>query len=101
MVSMLRNFTADVTITQTLLILMLDTKESIFRGFTPVEWESRVWNEGSGGSDNRRKADDSQRSFGFTLKNPNNMSARRFALKAEKETAGNLLGFHRVYVLWL
>jgi hypothetical protein len=42
--------------------------------FTPVKWESRwlKW-----------KADDSQKSFRFTLKNPNNIPARRFALKTK------------------
>jgi hypothetical protein len=31
------------------------------------------------------KADDSQKSFVFTLKNPHNIPARRFALKAEEK----------------
>jgi hypothetical protein len=43
--------------------------------FTPVEWEL---NSGC-------KADDSLRSFLFTLKNPRNIPARRFALKAEEK----------------
>jgi hypothetical protein len=45
--------------------------------------ESRVWNWL--GEDNTLKADESQRSFGFTLKNPHNISARKFALKDEKK----------------
>jgi hypothetical protein len=53
-------------------------------GFTPVEWESRVWNGKWGDDNNCWKADDSQRSFLFTLKNPHNIPARRFALKAEE-----------------
>jgi hypothetical protein len=57
------------------LILIFDTTGNIFGGFTPVEWES---NSGE-------KADDSQNSFVFTLKNPHNIPARRFALKAEKK----------------
>jgi hypothetical protein len=59
------------------LTVILDTNGNIFGGFTPVEWESRAsyWN----------KADDSQKSFLFTLKNPHNIPARRFALNAEKK----------------
>jgi hypothetical protein len=44
------------------------------RGFTPVEWESRVWN---------RKGDDSLQSFLVTLQNPHGVPPRKFALKAE------------------
>jgi hypothetical protein len=65
--------------------VILDTNGNIFGGFTPVEWESRVWNEKGGNEDNRFKADDSQKSFLFTLKNPHNIPARRFALKAERK----------------
>jgi hypothetical protein len=57
------------------LILIQDTAGNIFGGFTPVEWASR------GAS----KADPSLRSFLFTLKNPHNFPARKFALKAEKK----------------
>jgi hypothetical protein len=54
----------------------LDTNGIIFGGFTPVEWDSEeIWG----------KADPSQKSFLFTLKNPHNFWARRFALKAEKK----------------
>jgi hypothetical protein len=55
--------------------VILDTKGNIFGGFTPVKWESY----------SRWKADDSQKSFLFTLKNPHNIPARRFALKDEKQ----------------
>jgi hypothetical protein len=55
--------------------VILDTKGNIFGGFTPVEWESK------GGY----KADDSRKSFLFTLKNPHNIPARKFALKAERK----------------
>jgi hypothetical protein len=65
------------------LTLILDTEGNIFGGFTPVEWESRVWNGIKGSEDNCFKADPSQNSFLFTLKNPHNVPARRFALKAE------------------
>jgi hypothetical protein len=61
--------------------VILDTKGNIFGGFTPVEWESRVWKE----DDSHCKADDSQKSFLFTLKNPHNIPARRFALKADNK----------------
>jgi cell division protein FtsB len=67
------------------LTVILDTEGNIFGGFTPVEWESRVWNGRNGNGNNRRKADDSQKSFLFTLKNPHSVPARRFALNAEEK----------------
>jgi hypothetical protein len=58
------------------LTVILDTKGNVFGGFTPANWDSsRYW-----------KADDSLRSFLFTLKNPHNIPARRFALKAEEKS---------------
>jgi hypothetical protein len=57
------------------LTVILDTNGNIFGGFTPVKWES----------EHGLKADRSQKSFLFTLKNPDNIPARRFALKAEKK----------------
>jgi hypothetical protein len=45
-------------------------------GFPPAAWESRV-------SYRYNKADDSLKSFLFTLKNPHNVAARRFALMAD------------------
>jgi hypothetical protein len=60
------------------LTLILDTKGNVFGGFTPVEWESQT-------SFPYYKADDSLTSFLFTLKNPHNIPARRFALKAKKK----------------
>jgi hypothetical protein len=65
------------------LTVFLDTEGNIFGGFTPEMWESRMWNGKSGNDDNCFKADDSLKSFLFTLKNPNNIPARRFALKNE------------------
>jgi hypothetical protein len=62
------------------LTVILDTNGNVFGGFTPVKWESR----------NRipcHKADTSLRSFIFTLKNPHNIPARKFALKPEKKSA--------------
>jgi uncharacterized coiled-coil protein SlyX len=67
------------------LTLILDTGGNVFGGFTPLEWESRVWNRKKGDESNCRKSDDSLKSFIFTLKNPHNISARRFALKAEEK----------------
>jgi hypothetical protein len=55
----------------------LDTKGNIFGGFTPTEWESS--------KDGKLKGDESLKSFLFTLKNPHNTPARKFALKAEKK----------------
>jgi hypothetical protein len=59
------------------LTVVLDTKGNIFGGFTPVEWESD--------NDGKDKADPSLKSFLFTLKNPHNVPALIFALKAEKQ----------------
>jgi hypothetical protein len=56
--------------------VILDTKGNIFGGFTPVEWESGKYHW---------KADDSLKSFLFTLKNPHKISARKFALKAQRK----------------
>jgi hypothetical protein len=57
------------------LTVILDTNGNVFGGFTPVEWDST----------RSRKADDSLRSFLFTLGNPHNIPAKRFALKAERK----------------
>jgi hypothetical protein len=67
------------------LIVILDTKGNIFGGFTPVEWESRVWNGKSTDEDSCLKADDSLTSFLFSLKNPYNVPAKRFPLISEKK----------------
>jgi hypothetical protein len=60
------------------LTVILDTKGNIFGGFTPVEWDSAPFSS-------KHKADPSLKSFIFTLKNPHNVPARRFALKSEKK----------------
>jgi hypothetical protein len=66
------------------LTLIGDTEGNIFGGFTPVEWESRTRNyKDEDEADDCWKADPSMKSFLFTLKNPHNVPARRFALKAE------------------
>jgi hypothetical protein len=70
------------------LTLIEDTEGNIFGGFTPVEWESREWNAQATealGRNNCFKADPSLKSFLFTLKNPENFPARKFALKAAKK----------------
>jgi hypothetical protein len=70
------------------LTMILDTKGNIFGGFTPVEWESRRWNERNGDEANTWKCDGSLQSFLFTLKNPHNVPPRRFPLNTEmKERA--------------
>jgi hypothetical protein len=51
------------------------TKGFIFGAFTPCMWDSSdTW-----------KCDNSLKSFLFTLKNPHNIAARKFALKAEEK----------------
>jgi hypothetical protein len=57
------------------LTVILDTKGNIFGEFTPVEGESKNW----------RKADDSQKSFIFTLTNPHKVPAKKLTLKAEEK----------------
>jgi hypothetical protein len=63
--------------------VILDTEGNIFGGFTPVKWESREWNGKRGKGDNCVKADDSEKSFIFTLKNGHKVGERRFGLKSE------------------
>jgi hypothetical protein len=62
------------------LTIIEDIKGNIFGGFTPVQWESRIWNMETGSHNNCHKSDDSLRSFIFTLKNPHDISPRKFAL---------------------
>jgi hypothetical protein len=77
------------------LTVILDTDGNRFGGFTPVEWESRKWNMKLGNENNLGKADPSLRSFLFTLKNPHNVPAQRFALKAEKKESAIYCDSHR------
>jgi hypothetical protein len=67
------------------LTVILDTEGNIFGGFTPVAWESRISNGKLGTENNCYKADPSLKSFLFTLKNPHNVPAQRFALNADKK----------------
>jgi hypothetical protein len=66
------------------LTVILDTNNNIFGGFTPVAWESRQWNGKDGKQSNCRKSDPTRKSFLFTLRNPHNVSSRRFPLKYEE-----------------
>jgi hypothetical protein len=70
------------------LTLVLDTEGNIFGGFTPVEWESREYSYQARialGRSNCYKADRSLKSFLFTLQNPHDFPAMKFALKAEEK----------------
>jgi hypothetical protein len=58
------------------LMIVIDTEGNIFGGFTPAQWQS--------GSPHTWKADNSQKSFLFTLKNPHNVPEMRFSLNPEK-----------------
>jgi hypothetical protein len=57
-------------------ITLVETTEGfIFGGYTPCQWDSSdTW-----------KADESHRSFLFTLKNPHNIPARTFLMKPEQK----------------
>jgi hypothetical protein len=65
-------------------------KGNIFGGFTPVEWESRF-------DPPFKKGDPSLKSFIFTLKNPHNVSAQRFGLKAERKDDGIRCNLYQIY----
>jgi hypothetical protein len=67
------------------LTVILDKEKNIFGGFTPVKWESRVWNRKYDDASNCWKEDDSLKSFVFTIKNPHKLPAQRFALKFGKK----------------
>jgi hypothetical protein len=65
------------------------TKGFIFGGFTPCTVQSS----------NKWLRDDSLKSFLFTLKNPHNIPAHKFALKAnQKGTAFYWIARH--YLVW-
>jgi hypothetical protein len=59
-----------------ILTIVLDTERNIFGGCTPLTWES---------GEMHTKADDSLKSFLFTLTNPHSLPARRFTHKAEQK----------------
>jgi hypothetical protein len=57
------------------LTVVLDTKGSIFGGFTPIKWDS------AGGC----RADPTLRTFLFTIRNPHNIRPKKFPLRAQKK----------------
>jgi hypothetical protein len=57
--------------------VVADTKENVFGGYTPTPWESP--------RGHRDKSDETLKSFLFTLRNPNGVPPRRFALKADEK----------------
>jgi hypothetical protein len=63
--------------------VILDTNGNIISGFIPVKWESR--RPASICDRSNWKTNESLKSFLFTLKNPHNITARRFRLKVEKK----------------
>jgi hypothetical protein len=72
------------------LTLILDTDGNVFGGFTPVEWESRMYERlifypglESVNLNNCWKNDNSLRSFLFTLRNPRGVPPRKFVLRKE------------------
>jgi phosphopantetheinyl transferase (holo-ACP synthase) len=67
------------------LTVILDTKKNIFGGFTPLELESDKME--------KFKTDESLKSFLFTLKNPHNFPAQRFALKPEEKGKAIICNF--------
>jgi hypothetical protein len=75
--------------------VILDTEGNIFGGFTPVQWESRVWSRKYDDQSNCWKADDSLKSFIFTPKNLHNIPARRFASKAKQKHGEIVIGSQR------
>jgi hypothetical protein len=65
------------------LTVILDMKGNIFGGFTPVEWESPApW---------KWKADDSQKRYVFTLKNPQQHPGEEICVEGRKEARGHLV----------
>jgi hypothetical protein len=84
------------------LTVIRDTGGSVFGGFTPIAWASVVWNGKQGPEDNCLRADESLKSFLFTLKNPHNTDAMRFPLRPERKnqavmcetSSGPSFGYH-------
>jgi hypothetical protein len=56
-------------------LALIHDRGEYFRGFTRVVWKSQ----------REKKVDASLKSFRFTLKNPHNFPARKYALKAEEK----------------
>jgi hypothetical protein len=68
------------------LTVIRDTGGSIFGGFTPIAWESVVWNMKCNSENNCLREDASQKSFVFTVKNPWNTGPKRFPLRREQQS---------------
>jgi hypothetical protein len=63
------------------LTVVMDIDGNIFGGFTPLEWESRAWNNFKGNDNNTWKPDPSSKSFIFTLVNPDKVPPMKFTLR--------------------
>jgi hypothetical protein len=63
--------------------VITDTNGNVFGGFTPLKWESRVWNDQYSAPSNAWKRDDSDKSFIFTLSNPSKSLPMKYRLKSE------------------
>jgi hypothetical protein len=62
------------------LTVIRDANGNVFGGYTPLTWESR---ERIADGSNRYKADDTLRSWVFTLQNPHNIDPRKFVLESD------------------
>jgi hypothetical protein len=65
---------------------ILDTGGSVFGGFTPLQWESPL--------SEKWKCDDSLKGFLFTLKNPHNTRATKFAIYCDSSRAPIFSGIY-------
>jgi hypothetical protein len=86
------------------LTLALDVEGNIFGGFTPVEWESRQDRARRPVGEPNYKSDESETSFLFTLKNPQDLPPKRFPLRPEEKSgaircgAGEVANFHDICI---
>jgi hypothetical protein len=67
------------------LTVIRDTRGYIFGGFTPVPWESRVWNRKREEANNCRARDASGKSFLFTIKNPWGHPPKKFPVRKHRK----------------
>jgi hypothetical protein len=84
------------------LTVIFDTKGNIFGGFTPLKWNSRTPVAFPDSSNS--EVDDNLKSFLFTLKNPHNIPAKRFTLKAEMKYRAIICNYEwapRFYSIWI
>jgi hypothetical protein len=72
--------------------LIEDTRGFVFGGFTPASWETRKWNGRKGGEDNRRKGDESRKSFLFSIRSPCLQRPLIMPLKEERIDSAILCG---------